>query len=330
MFDADLSDFFVVMVISNTARFRRRAHLFDKIAKKVAGSGTDHVLVELAFGDRAFHCTNTVELNHLRLRTHEEFWHKENLINLGISHGLRLWPGKKKVLWMDADCEPIGQSMKEWFAEIWHELQHHEFVQAWSWLQHLDIDLQPLGSHKDGYAGGVSPSFMHNYVKYGSPYPKSNVKGYPNRWGSPGLAWAANISAWQLISQLGDVGITGGGDWYLAHMLISDLPFPQMTGYSKNYVDYWKHRQELCERWVKRDVGYVNAFMMHHFHGRIVDRGYDWREKILREGQFDPNKDLKRDNQGLWALETWEPRQIWMRDQLRRYARSRNEDSIDP
>lgn len=327
MFQANLDDFFVVLVISNTARFRRRAELFNIISEKVKESGVDFVLVELAFGDRGFHCTFPNESNHFQFRSVDEFWHKEMLINQGVAHGRKLWPHKKRVLWMDADTEPIGMSMRQWFCEIWHELQHHQFVQAWSWLQHLDANLQPLGHSKN--PSTMNPSFMYNYIKFDTPYPKNKIPGYPNQWGSPGLAWAANLDAFDAIGQLGDVSITGGGDWYMAHMLISDLPFPDMKGYTKDYVDYWRHRQELCERWIKRDVGFVQTFMLHYFHGKISDRGYNWREKILQQGQFSPSKDLKRDSQGLWVLETHEPRQIWMRDKLRRYARSRNEDSID-
>lgn len=331
MFTADLSDFFVVLVISNTARFKRRAHLFNKIAQKLKESGVDHVLVELAFGDRNFFCTSSHMHNHLRLRGVDEFWHKENLTNLGIAHGMKLWGDrKKKFLQMDADCEPIGTTFNDWFSEIWHQLQHYEFVQAWSWLQHLDINHEPLGSQHPGYTGGLNPSFMFNYINYGTPYPDHKSTGYPVKWGSPGLAWAGNLSAWNHVSGFGDVGITGGGDWYFAHMSISDLPFPQMKGYTKDYLDYWRHRQDLFERWIKRDVGYVPAFLLHHFHGKISQRGYNWRERILIDNQFSPTKDLKRDSQGLWQLETWEPRQIRMRDQLRKYARSRNEDSIDP
>lgn len=330
MFEADLSDFFVVLVISNTARFKRRAHLFNKIARKVEESGVDHVLVELAFGDRKFHCTDAAKPNHLQLRTVDEYWHKECLNNAGTAHGMRLWPHKKKAGQMDADCEPIGMSFYDWFCEIWHELNHHEIVQGWSWLQHLDNDHQPLGSHDHGYTGGLNPSFMYNYIEFGTPYPDTKNTGYPIKWGSPGLAWFYNLSAFSQVSGWGDVGITGGGDWYWAHMSISDLPFPEMKGYTKGYVNYWRHRQDLFERWIKRDVGYVKAFMLHHFHGKIARRGYNWRERILIDNQFDPNTDLKRDHQGLWQLETYLPRQIRMRDQLRRYARSRNEDSIDP
>lgn len=328
MFDANLDDFFVVGVISNTARFRRRPELFKQFERSLQESGVDHVIVELAFGDRGHHVADH-NPHYLRLRTIEEFWHKENLINLGIAHGRRLWPNKKMVGWIDGDCFPIGRTFRQWFEETWHQLQHYEFVQMWEWLQHLDFDLAPLGAGRPGFAGNVSPSFMRNYIQFGTPYPEGKCPGYPFQWGSPGLAWAANLSAYDRIGGIGDVGITGGGDWYLAHMLISDLPFREMRGYTKAYLDYWKHRQLLCERWIKRDVGYVKGLFGHFFHGKIKDRKYDSREIILKKGEFDQNTDLKRDHQGLYQLETHEPRQIWIRDMLRQYVSSRNEDSID-
>ena len=328
MFDANLNDFFVVGVISNTARFKRRPELFNQFLASIKEAKVDYVIVELAFGDRTHFITDG-GLNDLQLRTVEEFWHKENLVNLGIAHGRRLWPRKKMVAWIDGDCAPVGKTFRQWFEETWHQLQHYEFVQMWQWLQHLDYDLNPLGSHKPGYTGGVNPSFMYNYITFGTPYPEGKLPGYPFQWGSPGLAWAANIECLDKISGIGDIGITGGGDWYLAHMLISDLPFREMTGYTQPYIEYWKHRQMLCERWVKRDVGFVKGLYTHFFHGKIKDRQYDTREMILKKGKFNPNTDLKRDHQGLWQLETYDSRQIWIRDMLRQYASSRNEDSID-
>ncbi len=319
MHKAKLEDFFVVLVVSNTCRYNRRYHLFQKIADKIRESGVDHVIVELALGDRHFEVTNAVETNHLRLRSVEEFWHKENLINLGTSHGRRLWPHKKSVGWIDADCEPVGRSFREWFEETWHELQHHEFVQMWEYLQPLNYHLGPLGSS--------NPSFMSNYVKFGNPYPKPS-DGYPSQWGSPGLAWAANLSALDQIGGIPDVAILGAGDWYLAHALITDLPFREMTSYSFDYRNYWERLQSKCEKWIKRDVGYVRGLFTHYYHGKIVNRGYNTRENILIKGKFSPVTDLKRDHQGLYQLETWEPRQIWMRDQIRRYFKAKNEDEI--
>lgn len=320
MFDANLDDFFVVAVVSNTARYHRRYHLAKQFIKMVKATGVDLMVVEVAFGHRPFELTSAVDPWNLQLRTVEEFWHKENCINLGISAGRRLKPSKQRVAWIDADCAPVGISCLEWFEETWHELQHFEFVQMWEWLQPLDYYHAPLGS--------ANPSFMANYIKYGTPYPKEN-SGYPTQWGSPGLAWAANLSALDQIGHIGDVAIAGAGDWYLAHMLVSDLPQPDMQAYTHGYRHYWLHRQALCDKWIKKDVGYVRGLFTHFFHGEIFYRGYNWREKILIEGKFDPHTDLKRDHQGLWQLETHEPRQIFIRDKLRQYIRTRNEDSID-
>jgi hypothetical protein len=83
----------------------------------------------------------------------------------------------------------------------------------------------------------------------------------------------------------------------------------------------------LCERWIKRDVGYVPGLIHHDFHGPKVARGYNTRNKILLDNKFNPDTDIKYDAQGLLQLETWEPRQIKLRDQIRAYFRARNEDN---
>lgn len=319
MFQAKLDQMFIVSVISNTPRFKRRWELYEQFVRRVRASGIDHITVEIALGHRHF-MTDPCDPTNLHLRTIEEFWHKENAIQLGIAHGRRLWPTKKMVGWVDADCAPVGKSFNDWWKETWHELQHYEFVQMWEWLQPLDYHHSPLGP--------PNPSFMSNYIKWGTPYPKAS-KGYPVQWGSPGLAWAANLSALDQIGGIPDAAILGAGDWYLAHMLISDLPFPDMKGYHPDYLNYWKNKQALCEKWIKRDVGFVKGLYTHFFHGKIVNRGYNTRENILIDGQFSPQTDLKRDHQGLWQLETHDSRQMRMRDRIRQYFRARNEDSID-
>ncbi len=87
--------------------------------------------------------------------------------------------------------------------------------------------------------------------------------------------------------------------------------------------------QELCERWIKRDVGFTPGIVYHDWHGKKVDRGYGTRGRILYECEYNPDTDIKYDSQGLLQLETWEPRQIKMRDRIRQYFRDRDEDSID-
>lgn len=281
-------------------------------------AGVNLITVELAFGQRDFGVTDCSDVLHLQIRSHEEFWHKENLINLGIAHGRKLFPEADTVAWIDADCRP-ARMPRDWFEETWHELQHYKIVQMWELLQPLDYNYLPVCT--------PNPSFMSNYIKFGTAYPKP-THGYPRQWGSPGLAWAANLSALDEIGGIPDVAILGAGDWYLAHMLISDLKIPNMNKYSSGYRDYWHHKQKLCDRWIKRDVGFVRGMVYHDWHGKISNRGYNTRENILIEGQYDPRYDIKRDHQGLIQMETHDLRQIMMYDRIRSYFRFRSEDEI--
>lgn len=314
-----MSNFFAVTVVSNFTRYKRRPELYRRFDEMMQHAGVPLITVELSTQQRDFEVTRSGFEQHLQLRSQEEFWHKENLINLGISLGRRLYPNATKVAWLDADCRPAVLP-RDWFTETWHQLEHYQFVQMWEWLQPLDYHHAPLGS--------PNPSFMANYIKFGTPYPK-NEKGYPVSWGSPGLAWAANIDAIDAIGGIPDVAILGAGDWYLAHMLTSGLELGEMKQYSEGYRDYWAHKQLLCERHIKRDVGYVKGLVFHDYHGKTVDRGYNTREGILIRNKYDPRYDIKRDHQGVYQMETYEMRQIKMYDQIRAYFRARNEDSID-
>lgn len=324
---ADLSHFYVVAVVSNPIRYRRRYELYWAFKEMCEAAGVKLITVEQAFGHRPYMVTEFNNPYHVQCRSFEELWLKENMINLGFHRALQLDPLAREVAWIDADCRPAMPYI-QWFEETWHQLQHYEFVQMWEWIVDLDNDYNPIG--KPG------PSFMANYIKYGSPYPTGFLDGnrhnpyhQPVSWGSPGLAWAANIDALDKIGGLPQNAILGAGDWYLAHMLISELDIPGMSKYSSGYRNGFARQQELCNRWIKQDVGYVPGMVYHDWHGKKVNRKYNTRERILIENQYDPNTDIKVGSSGLLQLETWEPRQIKLRDQIRRYFRERNEDSID-
>jgi hypothetical protein len=327
---ADLSKFWVVTVISNPMRFKRRTELYWRFAEMCNTAGINLITVEEAFGNRKFMVTTAGNKYHLQVRSEEVLWKKENLINIGIRHAQAIAPGQcREVAWIDADCRPACPP-REWFENTWHELQHHEFVQMWESMIDLDINNQPIG--------GPQPAFMYHYFKYGAAdkvelreIENYNIKKGITVFGRPGLAWAANVSALNKVGGLIDCSILGAGDHYMAHGLIGTMSakltqgFQGLTGYEKRLL----HWQELAERWIKRDVGVVSGLVMHDFHGRKDLRGYGTRGKILVENQFNPETDIKYDTQGLLQLETWEPRQVKLRDQIRAYFRSRSEDSTD-
>lgn len=329
---ADLSKFFVITVVSNPIRYRRRYELYWRFKEMCESAGVKLITVEQAFGHREFILTNASDPYALQVRTVEELWHKENMINMGIKHAMaRFGPeSMREVAWIDADCRPATPP-KEWFAETWHALQHYEFVQMWETILSLDYNCNGIGRS--------GPSFMSNYIKYGTPYPDgSTAADYPYSdgarvWGSPGLAWAANVDALNKIGSglsgpLPDQCVLGAGDWWLAHMLVSALPLPELEKYTPGYRNMFLHQQNLCERWIKRDVGFVPGLVYDDWHGKKINRGYSTREQILIKNKFDPRTDLKLDVHGMLQLETHTLRQIKFRDDIRRYFRARNEDDI--
>jgi hypothetical protein len=300
-------------------------------------AGVKLVTVEQAFGDRPFMVTNASDPFHLQVRTVEELWHKENMINLGVRHAQAIAPALglrvREVAWVDADCRP-SRSYRDWFEETWHQLQHYQFVQMWEHLIDLDINFNPIGE--------AQPGFMANYVKYGSPNPEefrrveqmneydiATKQNITRIFGRPGLAWAANIDAWNHVGGLIDYSILGAGDWYMAHGLIGSLQGAQAEFAGGSYMQKMLQWQERAQRWIKRDVGYVPGVVFHDFHGRKALRFYGSRGKILRDCNYNPETDIKYDSHGMTQLETWDDRQIKLRDLIRGYFRMRNEDSID-
>ena len=192
---------------------------------------------------------------------------------------------------------------------------------------------------------------MSTYSDFGFEAPKGAYKnpkateytsdgGAIRSLGRPGLAWAANLDAFNKVGRLIDFCILGSGDWHMAHALIGAMTEQTtMVGMIKGHgsqeyklPDYthallaW---QERCERWIKRDVGFVPVTVGHWWHGKYVNRKYGSRGSILIDNQFNPYTDIKYDSHGMIQLEVWEPRQMRLRDHIRAYFRDRNEDSTD-
>src|SRR6266567_1855283 len=139
----------VIAVVSNPQRYRSRYHLFEKFKASVEKAGANLLIVELALGHRPFEMTQANNPHHVQLRTMDELWHKENMINVGIS---RLPADWQYVAWIDADIEFVRT---DWVVEIVHQLQHYSVIQ----LFQSAVDLGPQGEVLQ-----TVDSFMYSYV----------------------------------------------------------------------------------------------------------------------------------------------------------------------
>lgn len=303
----------VIAVISNPIRYSSRYALYERFAQFMKDN-EPHVVfhpVELAFGRRPFELSSS----ELQLRTYDEIWHKENMINLMMQ---RLPPDWKYVAWIDADIE---FQRKDWAVETMQQLQHYMVVQMFQ----SAIDLGPQGE----VLGVPHYGFAYSYLSGRQRPQRDPRRGYYQypHW-HPGFAWAARREAIDGMGGLYDVSILGSSDHLMAWSLIGEnmLPNNMSAGYIKSLQDW----QDKADRFVARDIGFVPGTITHFWHGKKKDRKYNDRWKILSDFNFDPYTDLKRDGQGLLILAMdGSARMIGFRDAMRAYYRARHEDSVD-
>jgi hypothetical protein len=302
---------YVVAPIINPSRYQSRYSLYRDFEKHITDAGAVLYTVEAAYGDRDFEITSTDNPRHIRLRTNHEIWHKENLINIGVS---RLPADWKYVAWIDADVQFARPDI---VAETVHQLQHFSVVQMFAHATDLGPRHEPL----DSFEG-----FVAQWMRQNGEVP-TNMEQY-GVW-HPGYAWACRRDAWDHVGGLIDFGIVGSADRHMACGLIGEMAQSFSADIVRDcpaYTEWCLEWQARAETTIRRNIGFVDGLLLHYFHGAKKNRGYFNRSTILWENQFDPAKDIKRDWQGMWQLTD---RKIGLRDQLRGYFRAREEDSTE-
>ncbi len=309
----DLSKFHIVTMISNPVNFKSRLRLYNEFKARMAEQGITVWTCEVAQGELPFQITRAGDPHVLQLRTIEELWMKEVALEQIIQQLPFDWA---YVAWVDADIAWLDTTGENaWYNQAMRALQTYEVVQLWQNC----IDLGPEGEVLQTHQG-----FVYAYIN-GKMQKK---KGY-GAYAHPGYAWAMNRSVYDRIG-LYTMGILGSGDNAMAYAFINRVlesaPSDISDGYKKSLLEY----QDRCERWVRRDIGYIPCTIMHYYHGKKKNRFYDTRWKILSETQYDPYSDIHKDYQGLWRLDDRnDEKSIKLRDRIRAYFRSRREDSID-
>lgn len=307
----NLDKFHVVCMISNPANYQRRYDLYRDFKRHMDESGINFWTAEVAQRDHPHYITDASDPRVLQLKTSEVLWHKERALSLLVAKLPSDW---EYVCWIDADIEfPNWRGNHAWYAETWRMLQLYKVVQLW----HNCVDMGPkqeiVQIHK-GFAFCYNMGYEPN-SSYGGPF-----------W-HPGYAWGFRREAWV---GLPDWAILGAGDHHMATAMIGQVGRSIHGKCTGPYFDKLFAYQNVCERTIRRDMGFVPNTILHHWHGKKKDRRYQDRWDILTRNKFDPNTDLTQDYQGLYKLvDHGDVRSIKLKQEIRQYFFMRNEDSID-
>lgn len=226
--------------------------------------------IELLFGDRepdipdAFH-----------VRSNTVLWHKEALLNILID---RLPPEVDAIAWVDAD---LLFTNPYWVEHACQRLEDYAVIQLFAKSFH---------KMPDGSLIPAKPSCAKLFAEECKLWSNFSLA-------HPGFAWAARAS-WLRQHKLADTHVIGGGDTLMVsaftgrRLLLQNRMSPAHREWHMKWVD--AVHQEVC-----RSLNYIPGHVHHLWHGFRSDRNYVDRFQVL--SNFDPARDLIRDENGLWA-----------------------------
>lgn len=273
---------YVVAVISNPARYKRRYELYRHFeAYMTANPKVALYTVELAYGDRPFEVTDPTNPRHIQIRSQDELWHKENMINIGVAH---LPPTWKYMAWIDAD---IKFARHDWAEETIHQLQHYPMVQLFSHSAMLDANNVPHQmsiSFAFAYRQGLK-SF--DKTKESAPFVFGMYGKTPYK---TGLGFAYTRECFEAIGGMMDRCIIGSADYHMAAASIGRAAWTIPDLASDAYRNFILRWQENAHSYVQGQIGYVDGLIMHYWHGAMKDRRYGERWSIVEH--FDPDLHL--------------------------------------
>lgn len=301
-------------MLSNVERYRVRWKLFSDFARRVHHAGALLYVVEVATGNREFAVTEPNNPRHLQLRSTSDIWHKEAALNALVA--ARLPQSWKYLCWADTD---ISWARDDWADEILQLLQRYAIVQPWS--QALDLDAK---HHVMSTMWSYAYCWTHGFPRKNTP-PTYYHEGKKVVHFHPGFVWACTREAFDTFGRLMDFPILGSADFLMACGITGDVNDALHLPYNPRY-------KEMILKWqtdaagLNKNFGFMDGVILHHWHGGKKQRRYRDRTDILIDNDFNPDTDLKRDWQGLYALTG---NKTSLRDQIRAYMAQRNEDSVE-
>ena len=311
-------EFWGVAAVFGVSVSPRQLENLEIFGRSVRRQGLPLVVAELAFGDAPHRVPDTVADRVLRFRSPDVLWHKERLLNLAVR---ALPPSCRFVAWLDAD---VVFENDEWVAATRDQLSTHTVVQpfetAW-WLG--EDDAAPSGLREDGL-GRRMDSMAAALPR--APDRRRALADYALH-GHTGFAWAAH-RAFVERHGLYDRAIIGGGDLILAHAFAADEDFLRGRNYyardlaPKERAAIGSWGREVA-RETRGRIGRVAGGVRHLFHGDTAARRYLERMRILRDADFDPDRDIAAGDDGAWR---WASDKPDLHRRVREYFASRTPD----
>ncbi len=264
----------------------------------VRSQGLKLLIVEAAFHQDPFVLDESLADMIIRVRSQDTLWQKERLLNIGLD---RLPPACDKVAWLDAD---IFLENANWVSETSRLLEEFVAVQPYDvacWLPE-GAESPRSDCSADGFV-----SVEHGLAYVHAQSPDLYSSGYI---GHPGFAWAARRDVLRK-HHFYDRLILGGADLLMSWGMYGHLLRAPMQVWLGDFsqaeirdLSAWKERFHLD---VQSSVSFVGGRAFHLWHGSLENRRYIERQLLLKEFDFDPQRDIALDAEMCWRWNSDKP-----------------------
>jgi hypothetical protein len=256
--------------------------LFIENSKKYPN--TKIVLVEAVHRDglELIDYSDTI-FKHIKVNARNMLWIKENLINIGVKSLPDDW---EYIAWIDRDIEFED---KNWAIKCMEQLKRYDAIQPWKECVYLNAHGEEQGEEFFLKNNDINTKvFSQCYVDA-----ERNIKCnyYPHH----GHAWACNKNFYKKIGGLYDKAIIGSGD---SLMLIASRKW-----YDMRPIVYLKDDlKDFFQKTEKIKTNYICGKIYHHFHGKLFNRRYHERHKILEDFNYNPSLHVFYNKDGVLEL----------------------------
>ena len=288
----------VIGVCSNPIRYHSRYRLAREWIAAMSVTNCVHLtVVEAAFGDRLHEITDVSQplFDKIQVRIDSHAWIKESMINLAYRHITSKYQHAKYFAWIDMD---VFFNDPNWAQETLHQLQTFEVVQPWSDA----VDLGPQGNILQHFKGF---GFQHQRRLPKQKHPSQTYYQYAHS----GFAWACTrrfaetmIGAGGSNGPMMDWAILGSADHHQAFAMIGETKDTIHKMMNPAFFRKCYEWQARAVRVTKNEVGFTPGFLQHRWHGRKNRRYYRERWGLLVDNEYDPDKQLTHDEQGIAVL----------------------------
>jgi hypothetical protein len=303
-------DLWVITSYFNPCRYLTKKLNFDLFAARLRSTNANLLVIEMAFEDRELELSD--EPGVLQVRGNGVMWQKERMLNIAVAN---LPASCTKVAWLD--CDLLFED-DEWLQETSDALERFAVVQPFSTCVRLPRGHLTARGHEDEL---IAESFAAAFARDRS---LARDAAYQDH-GHTGFAWAARREVLDACG-LYDACLTGSGDHLMAHVFAGALDshcIPAMIGGGHKYAEHFARWAAEVDRRVGGNLGHVDGRVLHLWHGEKVDRRYRQRNQELKTWAFDPDRHIRRDENGLWEwAEAPEAMRAWSEEMFA----SRNED----